>query len=71
MYRRCDLCNTKHALKYYYNNKDKVLEKRKNYYKRHKDYYSEYKKKRKNKNTVLKDQFKHLTETIKTTVSVS
>ena len=29
MYRRCDLCNTKHALKYYYNNRDKILEKRK------------------------------------------
>ena len=29
MYRRCDLCNTKHALKYYYFAKDKKLEKEK------------------------------------------
>ena len=31
MYRRCDSCNTKHALKYCYNNKDKVLEKKRNF----------------------------------------
>ena len=30
--RRCDSCNNKHALKYYYNNKDKVLAKKRNFY---------------------------------------
>ena len=29
MYRRCELCNTKQALKNYYNNKEKLLERRK------------------------------------------
>ena len=28
MYRRCDLCHTKHALKKHYNNKDKITEKK-------------------------------------------
>ena len=28
MYRQCD-CNIKHALNFYYNNKDKILEKKK------------------------------------------
>ena len=37
MYRRCDLCNTKHALKYYYNNKDKILEKKENFYHNNKE----------------------------------
>ena len=60
-----------HALKYYYKNKDKLSEKKKNYYKRHKEYYSEYNKKRKNKITDLENQFEQLTEIIKTTVLVS
>ena len=47
LHRRCDLCNTKHALKNYYNTKDKVLARKKNYYHNHKKYYSEYNKKRK------------------------
>ena len=29
MYRRCDLCNPKHAQTYYCNDKDEILEKKK------------------------------------------
>ena len=28
LYEPCDSCNTKRAIKYYYNNKDKIIEKR-------------------------------------------
>ena len=31
MYRRCDSCNAKLALKYYYNKKEKVSEKKRNF----------------------------------------
>ena len=31
------MCNTKHALKYYYNNKDKILEKKENFYHNNKE----------------------------------
>ena len=71
MYRRCDLCNTKHALKYYYNNKDKKLEKKKNFYHNNKEYYSEQNRKRNSKVTELENQIKTLTELVKNTVSVS
>ena len=56
------MCITKHASKYYYNNKDKVLEKKKSYYDNHKEYYSEQNKKRKSKISDLENEIKQLTE---------
>ena len=41
MYRRCDLCNTKHAIKYYYNKKDKILEQKENYHHNSKELFSQ------------------------------
>ena len=71
MYRRFDLCNTKHALKNYYNNKDKILEKKKNHYHIKKEFFSEQNKKRKSKISDLENQFNILTEISKSTESVS
>ena len=71
MYRRCDSCNTKHALKYYYNNKDKVLEKKRNFYHNNKEYYSKYNKNRISRITDLENQIKMLSEMIKTTATLS
>ena len=71
MYRRCDLCNTKHALKFYFNNKDKILEKRKNYHHKNKEFFSEQNKKRKSKISDLENQIITLTEMLKNTIAVS
>ena len=53
MYRLCDLCNNKHALKQYFNMKDKRLEKMKNHHHNKKEFFSEQNKKRKIKITDL------------------
>ena len=71
MYRRCDVCNSKHALKYYYNNRDKVLEKKRNFYHNNKEYFAKYDKTRKSRITDLENQIKQLTEMVKSTISVS
>ena len=71
LYRRSDLCNTKHALKLYYKNNGKLMEKKKSFYLNHKEYFSDKIKKRKSKLSHLEYQLKQITELIKTTVSVS
>ena len=70
MYKRCAPCNSKKVLKYYYKNKDLVLEKNKNYYQNNKEYFLEYNRKRYNKITDLQNQIKQLIEMLQTTVSV-
>ena len=46
MYKRCAPCNRKKVLKYYYNNKDIVLERNRTYYQNNKEYLREYNRKR-------------------------
>ena len=70
IYKRCGPCNSRKVLGYYYNDKDVVLEKNKNYYQNNKEYFREYFKKRNNKTTDLENQIKQLTEMLQT-VSVS
>ena len=70
MYKRCAACNSRKVLKYYYNNKDIVLEKNKIYYQNNKEYFREYYKNRTNKIQDLENQIKKLTEMLQT-VSVS
>ena len=71
LYKPCDLCNNKRAIKYFYNNKDKILEKKRNFYHNNKEYFAKYDKNRKSRITDLENQIKQLTAMIKTTVSVS
>ena len=71
MKRPCDLCKTKHAQKYYYNSKDKTMEKKKTYYRNNKDFFSEQYKTRKTKLSDLGIQGITLTEMINCTISVS
>ena len=49
MYKRCAPCNRKKVLKHYYNNKEAVLERNRNYYQKNKEYLREY-----NKNQIIK-----------------
>ena len=70
MYKRCGPCNSRKVLRYYYNNKDVVLEKNKIYYQNNKEYFREYNRKRNNKISDLENQIKQLTEMLQT-VSVS
>ena len=58
LYRRCDSCSNRHALKYYYNNKDKILERRKNFYHNNKKYFAKYNNKRQSRITDLENQVK-------------
>jgi len=46
LYKPCDLCNTRRVLRYYYNNRDRILEKKRHYYYNKKEYLHEYNKKR-------------------------
>ena len=66
LYKPCDSCNTKRALKYYYNNKDRILESKKNYHHNNKELFSDQIKKRnsfyKNEINDLKNQISLLTE---------
>ena len=71
MYRRCDLCKTKHALKYYYSNKKHELGEKKNHYHKNKEVFSEQNKKRKSKISDLENQIITLTELLKNTISIS
>ena len=66
LYKPCDSCNTKRAIKYYYNNKDKILEKKRNFYHNNKEYYAKYNKNRHSRVSGLENQVKQLSETIKT-----
>ena len=64
-YKRCDVCNRSHSLKYYYKNKDRILERLKQHREnnknlvinRSKDRNSKYKK----EFNTLKDQIQLLT----------
>ena len=60
LHKPCDSCNTKRALKYYYNNKDKILEKKRNFYHNNKEYFDKYNKNRKSKISDLENQIKTL-----------
>ena len=71
LYKPCDLCNTKRAIKYYYNNKDKILEKKRNFYHNNKEYFDKYNKNRKSRISDLENQIRTLTDMLKNTVSVS
>ena len=71
LYKPCDSCNTKRALKFYYNNKDKILEKKKKHYHNNKDFFSEQYIQRKIEIAGLENQIKTTTEMIKTTISVA
>ena len=70
MYKRCAPCNSKKVLKYYYNNKDIVLAKHKNYYQNNKERFREYNRKPVIKISDLQNQINQLTEMLQT-VSVS
>ena len=70
LYKPCDSCTSRPVLRYYYNNRDKILDKKKTYYKHNKEYLKEYNEKRKSKLSNLEHQIETLTEMIKTTVSV-
>ena len=56
LYKPCDSCNTKRAIKYYYNNKDKILEKKRNFYHSNNENFEKYNKKRKSKVSDLEKQ---------------
>ena len=64
-YKRCDVCNRNHSLKYYYKNKDRILERlrehrennKESVINRNKDRNSKYKK----EINTLKDQIQLLT----------
>ena len=71
MYKPCGSCITRRVLRYYYNNGDKILDKRKTYYYNNEEDLNEYNKKRKSKLSDQENQINTLTEMIKTTVSVS
>ena len=62
IYKRCAPCNSRKVLRYYYNNRDVLLEKNKNYYQNNKEYFREYYRKRVNKISDLQNQIKQLTE---------
>ena len=68
MYKRCAPCKRKKVLKYYYNNKETVLETSRNYYHNNKEYFREYNKKRKNKIRDFENQLKQLTEMVQTVI---
>ena len=70
LYEPCDLCNNKRAIKYYYNNKDKILEKKRNFHYNNREYFAKYAKNRKSRISDLENQIKTLTEMMKTTVTV-
>ena len=66
IYKRCSPCNSRKVLRYYYNNRDTLLEKNKNYYQNNKEYFREYYRKRYNKISDLQNQIKQLTEMLNT-----
>ena len=47
LYKPCDLCNTRRVLNHYFDNRDRILEKKTNYYYNDKEYLHECNKKRK------------------------
>ena len=71
MYKRCAQCNSKKVIKYYYNNKDIVLARNKNYYQNNKERFREYNRKRVIKISDLQNQNNQLTEMLQTTTTVS
>ena len=78
LYKRCDKCNVRCSLKYYYANKEKELEKRKKYYYKNREKIIDVEKNRrethKNEIDELKNKIQELTnnmEMLKTSISVS
>ena len=75
IYKRCNKCNVRCSLKFYYAKKDKDLEKRKKYYHNNREKIFDLQKNRrethKNEIDELKNQIKTLTEMVKNTISVS
>ena len=78
LYKRCDKCNVRCSLIYYYANKEKELENRKNYYYNNREKIIHVEKNRrqiqKNEINQLKNKIKELTnnmEMLKTSLSVS
>ena len=70
-YKRCAPCNSGNVLRYYYNNRDMLLEKNKNYYRNNKEYFQEYYRTRCIKISDLQNQTKELTDMLNTMVLVS
>ena len=68
MYKRCAPCNRKKVLKHYYNNKEAVLERNRNYYQNNKEYLREYNKKWNIKIGELENQIKQLTEMVQSVI---
>ena len=67
----CDSCNTKRAMKFYYDNEEKILEKKRYFYRNNKEYSAKFNKKRKCKISDLENQINTLTEMIKSTALVA
>ena len=69
-YKRCSVCNNKQSLKYYYNNKDRILERLKEQRQNNKVKISNMNKERnskyKSKINALKDQIQILTNRLNT-----
>ena len=70
IYKRCSPCNNRKVLRYYYNIRDTLLERNKNYYRNNKEYFREYYRKRYNKISDLQNQVKQLTEMLESTTLV-
>ena len=78
LYKRCDKCNVRCSLKYYYANKEKELEKRKKYYYNNREKFIDIEKNRREVHKIeideLKNKIQELTnnmEMLKTSISVS
>ena len=69
-YKRCDVCNRNHSLKYYYKNKDRILERLKEQRQNNKERTSNRNKERNSKYkseiNALKDQIQLLTNRLNT-----
>ena len=70
-YKPCDSCNNKRAKIFYYINKDKIFEKKRNLYHNNKEYFDKYNKKRKSKISDLEYQINTLTQAMKTLKSTT
>ena len=60
LYRPCDSCNSKRALKYYYDNRERILEAKRNFYHSNKQYFEKYNKIRKSRISDLENQILEL-----------
>ena len=72
LYKSCDSCNAGRVFRNCYNNRDKILEKKKDDYYKNKEYLHEYNEKKERANyLILKIKIKTKAEMIETTDSVS